>query len=118
MSQSCGEVTQPPVARLPKLWLNYSGPSVCGEVTKSVARLPVARLPCGKVTRIRYEKSNDGNPSEKVIKESFKTNTFLNSTMMPSFLLNSERKITNKQRKMCLLLQCITNSHISWKNTK
>ena len=46
--RSCGEVTQPHVARLPKLWRGYS--AFCGEVTKSVARLPVARLPCGKVT--------------------------------------------------------------------
>ena len=36
------------VARLPKLWRGYS--AFCGEVTKSVARLPVARLPCGEVT--------------------------------------------------------------------
>ena len=34
--QSCGEIT-------------LEG---CGEVTKSVARLPVARLPRGEVTRI------------------------------------------------------------------
>ena len=31
-----------------KLWRGYLAP--CGEVTKSVARLPVARLPCGEVT--------------------------------------------------------------------
>ena len=36
------------VARLPKLWRGYS--AFCGEVTESVARLPVARLPCGEVT--------------------------------------------------------------------
>ena len=36
------------MARLPKLWRGYS--AFCGEVTKSVARLPVARLPCGEVT--------------------------------------------------------------------
>ena len=31
-----------------KLWRGYLAP--CGEVIKSVARLPVARLPCGEVT--------------------------------------------------------------------
>ena len=31
-----------------KLWRGYLAP--CGEVTKAVARLPVARLPCGEVT--------------------------------------------------------------------
>ena len=36
------------MARLSKLWRGYS--AFCGEVTKSVARLPVARLPCGEVT--------------------------------------------------------------------
>ena len=36
------------MARLPKLWRGYS--AFCGEVIKSVARLPVARLPCGEVT--------------------------------------------------------------------
>ena len=36
------------MARLPKLWRGYS--AFCGEVNKSVARLPVARLPCGEVT--------------------------------------------------------------------
>ena len=36
------------MARLPNLWRGYS--AFCGEVTKSVARLPVARLPCGEVT--------------------------------------------------------------------
>ena len=30
------------------MWRGYS--AFCGEVTKSVARLPVARLPCGEVT--------------------------------------------------------------------
>ena len=29
------------------MWRGYQS---CGEVTKSVARLPVARLPCGEVT--------------------------------------------------------------------
>ena len=33
-----------------KLWQGDS--TTCCEVTKSVARLPVARLPCGEVTRI------------------------------------------------------------------
>ena len=42
------ELTPTLVARLPKLWRGYS--AFCGEVTKSVARLPVARLPCGEVT--------------------------------------------------------------------
>ena len=36
------------MARLPKLWRGYS--AFCGEVTKAVARLPVARFPCGEVT--------------------------------------------------------------------
>ena len=48
MWRSCGEVTKPHVARLPKLWRGYS--AFCGEVTKSVARLPVVRLLCGEVT--------------------------------------------------------------------
>ena len=39
------------MARLPKLWRGYS--AFCGEVTKSVARLSVARLPCGEV-RLQY----------------------------------------------------------------
>ena len=36
------------MARFPKLWRDYK--AFCGEVTKSVARLSVARLPCGEVT--------------------------------------------------------------------
>ena len=58
-----------------------------------------------------------------MIKVPSKTNNSFNSTMMASFLpvgLIVSKK--NKQRKICLLLQCITNSHKSWKkhakNTK
>ena len=36
-NQSCGEIT----------------PAGCGEITKSVAKLPVAKVPCGELTRIR-----------------------------------------------------------------
>ena len=61
-----------------------------------------------------------GTP-EQVIKVQFKTNNSFNSTMMASFLPVIVSK-KNKQRKICLLLQCITNSHKSGKkhgkNTK
>ena len=34
--------------RIQQVWRGYLSP--CGEVTQAVARLPVARLPCGEVT--------------------------------------------------------------------
>ena len=45
------------------------------------------------------EKFNDGNPSEKVIKVSFKENYFFNSTIMASFLpviVSKKNKQTEK----------------------
>ena len=59
------------------------------------------------------EKSNDGNP-RKGDKVPFKTKNAFNSTMMASFLqVILEQKRTNKPIKICILLQCLKNSHKS-----
>ena len=54
-------------------------------------------------------------PPEIVIKVPFKTNIFFNSTMMALFLPVGSivSKKNKQQRKLCLLLQCLTNSNKS-----
>ena len=55
----------------------------------------------------------------KIDKVPFKTKNAFNSTMMASFLqVKLEQKRTNKPRKICLLLQCLTNSQKSEENIK
>ena len=69
MWRSCGEATQPPVARLPTCGeVTLAG---SGEVTKSVARLPVARLPCGEVTLIQSVINNAMQLKTKKTKQCF-----------------------------------------------
>ena len=61
MWRSCGEVTQPPVPRLPKLWRDFSGSlwrgyQICGEIT------------CGEVTLWRGYSHPNTHPGIHVIK--------------------------------------------------
>ena len=60
------------------------------------------------------EKSDDGNPLEKVIKVPFKANYFLNSTMMASFLpVIVSKKNKQTEKNMSFIAVYITNSHKS-----